>query len=224
MSALNPLPASRIERPRPEINYPTTDGKPMAETDPHIQLMVDLRHELKERFRSDTTVYVGANLLLYYVEGDPRQRVAPDIFVARGVGAHERRVYKLWEEGRAPDVVIEISSKSTCLDDVQRKWGLYQRLGVAEYFICDPEHEYLDEPLVGYRWQNGQYVELEIIDGCVMSEALGLELVYTNRTLRLRDPQTGQFLLTPAETEAALQTAEAEVARLRAELARLTQP
>jgi len=199
-----------------EIEYPETDGQPMAETDLHRDLMAELIAELKRFFEHDPRVYVSGNLLLYYVEGNPRKSVSPDVFVVRGVGNHRRRIYKLWEEGQAPEVVIEISSGSTWSEDLQRKWRLYEDLGVKEYFIFDPEYDYLQkEPLLGYRLEEGQFVKLEVPAGRVRSEVLGLELVDTDETLRLFDPQTGEFLRTSTETERALH-AETE-ARQRAE-------
>jgi len=101
-----------------KIHYPESDGKPMGETDAHIAQILDLRFSLGRFFRNDSQVYVAADLLLYYVEGDPKEFVVPDVFVARGVLKRERRVYKLWEEGRAPDVVFEITSASTRREDL----------------------------------------------------------------------------------------------------------
>lgn len=212
----------QVREPITIVEYPASDGKPMAETDVHIQLMSDLRFSLRDFFRNDSAVYVATNLLLYYVEGDPRRRVAPDVFIARGVGNHPRRIYKLWEEGHPPDVTIELSSRQTWREDLQEKWRLYEQLGVREYFIFDPEYDYLDTPLVAYRLDaEGRYVPLEVENGTVHSEALQLDLVDTGQTLRLRDPRTNQFLLTPAEEAAARRQAEAEAAQLRAELAQL---
>ncbi len=205
------------------IVYPETDGKPMAETDMHIGLMIDLRHALKTFFQRAPDVYVGSNLLVYYVEGNPRKCFAPDVFVVRGVGSHQRRTYKLWEEGRVPEVVIEISSRQTWGDDLQRKWKLYERLGVTEYFIFDPEYDYLMEPLVAYRLEAGEYASLEVKDGRVMSEALGLELVDTGETLRLFDAHAKRFLPIPAEEAEARSRAESEAATLRAEVEGLRQ-
>src|SRR5437764_994722 len=117
-----------------DIEYPETDGKPMAETDVHATLMIELRSALEAFFRHAPDIYVSGNLLLYYEEGNPRKSVAPDVFVVRGVSKEQRRIYKLWEEGHAPDVVFEISSRSTYKEDLQRKWHLYAQLGVAEYY------------------------------------------------------------------------------------------
>lgn len=220
------------------IYYPESDGKPMAETDVHRTLMSELIRELTKRFRDEPDVYVSGNLLVYYVEGNPRKCFAPDVFIVRGVGNHQRRTYKIWEEGRAPKVVIEISSRQTWGDDLQRKWKLYQQLGVQEYFIFDPEYDYLmklNETLVAYRLVDEEYVPVEVVEGRVTSEALGLELVDTGATLRLYAANAKCFLSTPEEEEAARQAAEArskaevearqgaeaEVARLSEELERL---
>jgi Uma2 family endonuclease len=200
----------------------------MAETDIHRDLMSELIAQLKTFFQDEPNVYVSGNLLLYYVEGNPRQSVSPDIFVVRGISKAPRRIYKLWEEGRAPDVVIEMSSRSTWEEDLHRKWQLYQRLGVREYYIFDPEYDYLPQPLLAYRLVENEFEPVEVSEGRVRSEALGLELVDTGETLRLFDPRTGQFLLTQRETEVARQAeaearrrAEEEAARLREELEQL---
>lgn len=212
----------------PPIVYPASDGEPMAETDTHRNLMVELIAQLTAFFSHTPDVYVSGNLFIYYVEGEASKRVAPDVFVVRGVGGHERRIYKLWEEGRAPDVVFELSSRKTWGADLQRKWLRYAKLGVKEYFIFDPEYDYLPAALVGYRLQKGRYVKLKVKHRRVMSEALGLELVDTGETLRLFNPQTNSFLLTRAEQEQAQrqadearQQAEAEVQQLRERLRQL---
>ena len=80
------------------IEYPETDGEPVAETDVHIQLMFDLRAALQTFFRDAPEVYIASNLFIYYLEGNPGKRVAPDVFVVRGVSKEPRRIYKLWEE------------------------------------------------------------------------------------------------------------------------------
>lgn len=211
------------------IDYPESDGEPMAETEIHAELMINLRFALKHRFRADPNVYVGVNMLMYWAKGDNRKSRAPDVFVVFGVPKEPaRRTWKVWEEGKAPDVVIELSSRKTWLEDLYEKWQVYARLGVREYFIFDPEYDYLPEPLMAWRLDEGQYRLLPINDDCVLSEALGLELVNTGTTLRLRNPRTGELLpteeeeITRAEQEAArAERAEAELARLRAELARL---
>ncbi len=201
--------------------YPESDGKPMAETDIHAELLINLRVSLDNYFRDDPNVYVSGNLLVYYVQGNPAKCFAPDVFVVRGVPKGQRRIYKLWEEGVAPQIVIELTSRKTWKEDLQTKWDLCRELGVQEYFIFDPEYDYLDEPLVGYRLENGKYVELEIKDGRAKSEVLGLELVDTGETLRLFDPSTNQFLLTPQEAQEHVSELEATLERYRQQFGEL---
>ncbi|MGH8059719.1 MAG: Uma2 family endonuclease [Candidatus Entotheonellia bacterium] len=211
------------------IHYPETDGKPMAETDVHIDVLIYLREALRDHFRDDPLVYVAGNMLLYYEEGNPAACVAPDVFVVHGGAKGERRTYKLWEEGRPPSVVFEITSRGTRLEDLGTKRALYAMLGVREYFVHDPLGEYLQPPLQGYRLQDGEYQRMPLgSQGELVSQELGLELWVDEGRLRLVNPATGERLLTPAEVQvahraeaAARREAEAEVERLRAELARL---
>ncbi|MGH9854295.1 MAG: Uma2 family endonuclease, partial [Blastocatellia bacterium] len=193
-----------------------------AETDIHRDLMIDLIEGLKHHFQDDPMVYVSGNMLLYYEEGNPRKSVAPDVYVVRGIPKHKRRIYQLWVEGRPPDVVFEISSRGTWGKDLQKNWRLYARLGIREYFIFDPEYDYLKPPLNAYRLNDGEYEEVEVSDGRVMSETLELEVVDTGETLRLLDPETGKFLPNfeeiLAERRRAEELAKAEIeARKQAE-------
>jgi Uma2 family endonuclease len=226
-----------------QVHYPETDGKPMAETDVHIDTLIYLREALRDYFRDAPQVYVAGNMLFYYEEGNPAASVAPDVFVVQGVAKGERRIYKLWEEGQPPAVIFEITSRSTRLEDLGTKRALYAMLGVQEYFVYDPLGEYLRPPLQGYRLQEGEYQRLPAGSaGELTSQALGLELRVEAGHLRVVNPATGERLLTPAESlaahraevtarqaeaaarqaaEARAAQAEAELARLRAELVRL---
>ncbi len=199
-----------------KIHYPESDGKPMAETDVHRNQMVDLIEVLKDFFRDVPYVYVSGNLLLYYEEGNPKKSVAPDVFVVVGIPKRLRRVYLVWEEGKAPDVVIEVTSKKTQREDLGKKWRLYQQvLKVKEYFLYDPTQDYLRPPLQGYRLEVGRYVPIQPKEGKLWSEVLRLWLGIESEQLRLYRPEMKK-LLTPAEKAEALQ--EAELARLKAEL------
>jgi Uma2 family endonuclease len=207
--------------PKTDVEYPESDSLPMAETDTHrIQMTDALIHPLKERYRDQGNVYVSGNLFLYYEEGNPKAFVAPDVFVVFGVSNAQRRTYKLWEEGQAPDVVFELTSKKTYQDDLSRKRLLYEELGVREYFLFDPLHEYLRPPLQGFRLTEDAYYE-PLIPESVGSEweidsiVLRLTLRTDGTHLRLYDPETKDYLRTPAEAEAALRSAEAEIERLK---------
>jgi hypothetical protein len=85
----------------PEIEYPESDGKPMAESPIYLEVMLHLIGALKDHFLGEPDVYVAGNMLLYYERGK-RSSVAPDLFVVRGVPNEDRDVYLLWRECKAP--------------------------------------------------------------------------------------------------------------------------
>jgi len=206
-----------------EVEYPTGDGKPMAETDVHRQDMVDVIETLGHHFADDPNVYISGNLLLYYEEGNPRKHVAPDVLVSFRVPKNPPRDYYLvWKEGKAPDVVIEITSKSTMREDKTKKWNLYRDiLEVTEYFQFDPTEDYLKPPLQGFRLVEGDYIPIQPVNGRLPSQILGLHLERDGKELRLFDPVTGLRLLKQAERlEAENQRAEAECKRAEAECKR----
>ena len=147
----------RITTTAQQIYYPESDGKPMGETDVHIDAVIYLREALRDYFRDDQQVYAAGNMLLYYEEGNPAACVAPDAFVVQGVAKRERRTYRLWEEGQPPSVVFEVTSRGTRLEDLGTKRAVYAMLGVREYFVYDPLGEYLRPPLQGYQLQEGEY-------------------------------------------------------------------
>jgi len=208
----------------------------MAESDLHRERMFGLIHAL-QRFFAGQQVYVSGNLLIYYEEGNPRKSVAPDCFVVWGVESHFRRVYKLWEEGQRPQVVFEVSSKSTQREDLSTKMRLYAGLGIEEYYIYDPTAEYLDPPLAAFRLVGGGYVPMEPVNGGVrlgelafvpgageppefVSSLLGLRIALDEENwLRFYRLDTGEQLLTDEEArlQAEAQVAEAEARAGQAE-------
>lgn len=205
----------------PEIEYPEADGKPMAETDIHWRRMVLIRSLLEWRFRG-RRIYVGSSLLVYYKQGDPRKSFAPDVFVVKDCPPGDRRTFRIWEEGRTPSTIFEITSLKTRNEDEFIKPGIYSRIGVQELFLFDPTADYLDPALQGFRFDDGQKQPiLPDATGALESKELGLRLRLENGELAFYDAKTGERLLTDAEAEHAGRiAAEAEVQRLRAQLAR----
>jgi Uma2 family endonuclease len=198
------------------IEYPESDGRPMAETQDHLQVIVDLHHALSQRYAKVPDVYVWFNMLLYYVQGDPKAFVAPDAFLVRGVGKHERRTYKVWEEGRAPSWICEVTSKSTKDEDEITKKRVYERLGVEEYFLFDPLGEYLKPRLQGYRLVGGRYQRLAAQgDGSLSSATTGLRLVPEGKRLRLLDAATDEPLPWQEEDVEARAAAERQAGKER---------
>jgi Uma2 family endonuclease len=203
-----------------------SDGRPMSETDLHRKLLIALLHALEEFYRNDPKVYVSGNIFVYYRdESGKMQQISPDILVVFGVDKKERRTYNIEDEGQAPEVVFELTSNSTKVEDFFTKRYIYAALGVKEYFIYDPYSETGQHALQGFRLESGEYVPIKEIRqknaAGLHSNILRLELHEAQGGLRLYNPKTGVYLRAPEETEAALQAAEAEVARLRDELARL---
>src|SRR3990172_8736912 len=148
---LNITEKKGLTKKKKEIFYPESDGKPMAETDVHRDLMFDLIKLLKDFFHDKPDVYVSGNLFIYYKEGEPTASISPDCFVVKGVENYKRRTYKIWEEGKRPDVVFELTSKKTKQEDQSKKKVIYQdKLKVKEYFLYDPLHDYLKPSLQGY--------------------------------------------------------------------------
>jgi Uma2 family endonuclease len=202
--------------PLPQIDYPESDGEPMGETEIHRQEITDLIEVLAHFFRHRSDVYVAGNMFLYYEEGNPAAVVSPDVFVVPGVPkTPRRRSYKLWEEGRPPALVIEVSSRSTRLEDLGNKRALYALLGIDEYLLYDPMSEYLEPPLRGYRLAGQDYEPIaNDADGSISSR-LGVTLAVEGDRLRVVESATGEALLRPAEALDEVERLRAEVNRLR---------
>ena len=215
---------SRAILPPAAVEYPTSDGKPLAENDPQLHAIHYAFGALLLYYAARADVYVSGDLLIYYEEGNPRVSVAPDTFVVFGVEDRMRGNYKVWEEGKGPDFVLEVASPSTWREDVERKPGVYAGLGVREYFLFDPTGEHLMPRLQGYRLVDGEYERLLAVESidrtlAMPSEVLGLELrANAGGEMRFRDPATGEDLLSHGEEHAARRAAEARVAELEARL------
>jgi Uma2 family endonuclease len=188
----------------------------MAETEHHRVEMNDGIGTLADFFRSDANVYVGGNLLVFYKRGDRLAHVSPDIFVVRGVPKLPiRRNWLIWEEGKGPEVVIELTSASTREEDMDDKFALYRdELKVREYFLFDPFREHLDPPLQGFRLRRSGYVRIRAVKGRLPSVVLRLQVAAVGSHLRFYDPVTRRTLATPGEARA-----RAEAAACRAEAA-----
>lgn len=183
-----------------EIYYPSTVEDYMPENNIHFVLIANLAVILQTFLQREKGNYVFGDIMFYYEKGNPRKFVAPDLMICLGKTSEPSKgVYKLWEEDHVPQVVFEIASESTWREDLSRKYALYQQLGVKEYYIFDVEYKCLKQPLLAFNLIDGEFAEAEVKDGRVFSKALGLELTDTGETLRLFNPQTGEFLMTMEE-------------------------
>ncbi|MGE0706541.1 MAG: Uma2 family endonuclease [Planctomycetota bacterium] len=211
---------------RETVEYPESDGQPMGETDLHVHALVDALQLLSDHFAARDDVYVGANNFLYWTEGDPSCCVSPDTYVVFGVPPGRRRVFKTWVEGRTPAFVLEITSRKTRRNDQREKLSTYRdELCVPEYFLFDPEQEWIPGHLRAFRDDGQRYRELapDLETGRIRSEQLGLELGVVRGELRFYLPGAAEPLPTRAElaarakAEAEQQRAEAERQRAEAE-------
>lgn len=216
-----------------DVFYPERDGRPMGETAVHVHEILEIYAALAQRYLDHADVLVGADMLMYYVQGDPRRCICPDVFVTFGVPKEpKRRSYFLWNEGRPPSLVIEVTSEGSRRDDLEKK-KVYARLGVQEYLLIDPLDEYLSPPLQGFRLFNGEYRPIQPApDGSLLSETTDVWFRREGQQVRLIDAATGKPLLrmmelgaaaeereralrAAEEKEQALRAAEEEIARLR---------
>ena len=198
----------------PAVEYPCSDGQPMAETEFQLIPLIEAISALRSHFVDRDDVYVVGNMFLYYEEGNPRAVVAPDLFAVVGAPKHWRHTYKLWEEPKAPDFVLEVTSRSTRTVDRGRKREIYASLGVREYCMFDPTGDWLDPRLQGLRLHEGEYRPLPsvaTVDGGLLlhSEALGLDVrLEAGKVLRFHDPVTGRDLPGSLEAQARYQEAQ----------------
>jgi Uma2 family endonuclease len=226
---------SVLPREQQEIEYPTSDGQPMAETPQHMQVMVDVIFGLAGRYAEVQDVWVGGNLFFFYEKGNPKARVAPDVLLAKGVRKWDRPNYLLWQEG-PPALAVEVTSKKTQRKDQDVKKPLYERLGIKEFVLFDPFGEYLRPPLQGFRLMRGSYQPIPLeADGSLRSQTTGLWFKREGQRLRLVDVVTGEKILWREELEAAyrqeaaarqaaearVQSADERIQALEAELSKL---
>jgi hypothetical protein len=195
------------------IVYPSADGEPVAETYVHLYALLVTLEVLTQHLQGQQAT-VLANQFLYYAEGFPKLRVAPDVMVILGVEPGGRDNYKIWEEQQVPAVVFEITSKGTRREDLGAKKTLYENLGVQEYWLFDPKGEWLPQQLQGYRLQEQRY--RAITDG--ISQPLQLRLESEGELIGFYRLDTSEKLLIPRELAAAL--AEERQAKEQERLAR----
>jgi len=193
----------------------------MTDKDINRLLMEYAEFAMKWKFRDDPSVYVSANLFVYYQQR-PRKRVSPDGFIVRGVGNHLRDVYVIWEEGgRAPEVVFEFVARASYRMDPEVKKEIYEQIGVLEYYVFDPKARYMRPPFRAFRLHGGRFEEVPIIDGEITSPILGLRMRADGQWLRFHDAASGEYIPPPIEAlEAAGRQLKAEGERARAEAER----
>ena len=212
----NPASAGAMSTPaqRTEIIYPESDGKPMADNTKQFRYIVTLQGGIAALFADNPNVFVAGDLLWYPVEGNNKIRAAPDTLVVFGRPPGDRGSYLQWrEDGLAPQVVFEVLSPGNTVTEMARKFSFYERYGVDEYYLYDPDRG----DLLGWIRQDGRLEEVPEMEGWI-SPRLGVRFSLEGSELVLYRPDGRRFetfLELEQRAEAERQRAEAE--RQRAE-------
>jgi Uma2 family endonuclease len=193
------------------IFYPSSDGEPLAESYDHLYVIMTTLAMLSNYLQGQQAT-VLADQFLYYAQGFPRLRVAPDVMVIFNVQPGGRDNYKTWEEGQVPAVVFEMTSPGTRTQDDIEKKKLYESIGVTEYWQFDPRGEWIPEKLRGFRLQGEtEPVYVPITDG--QSQPLQLQLSVADTIIAFQRLDNGEKLVPLAELQLALEQESARADR-----------
>lgn len=173
-----------------EVIYPDSDGKPMADNTEQFRWIVVIQQNLEWLFADNPEVFVAGDLLWYPVEGSNTICTAPNVLVAVGRPKGYRGSYKQWaEDGIAPQVVFEILSPSNRLTEMNKKQAFYNRYGVEEYYLYDPENN----DLSGWLRDNDGFDVIDPIADWV-SPRLQIRFDLSGAELQLYRPDGKRFL------------------------------
>ena len=196
-----------------DIVYPESDGRPMADNTKQFEWIVTIKENLDAVFPE---VFVAGDLLWYPVEGNPKIRQAPDAMVVFGRPKGHRGSYLQWkEENIAPQVVFEILSPGNTYGEMVRKLEFYERYGVEEYYVYDPDHNELN----GWQRQEGRFQTIAAIDDWT-SPRLKIRFERAPESLKLYRPD-GTLFETFAELIHRAETLQREKDQTQAKLERL---
>jgi Uma2 family endonuclease len=191
MSISTPTSATYPPQPTPRaVVYPESDGAPIADNTIQFRWIVTVKGNLDILYDEQADVFVAGDLFWYPVEGDSTIVQGPDVFVAFGRGKGERRSYKQWEEGGiAPQVIFEILSHNNVAKDLVRQFAFYEKYGVEEYYVYDPEKV----DLTGYLRAQGRLEEVRDMSGWV-SPRLQCRFQIADNDLVISGPDSKRFL------------------------------
>jgi Uma2 family endonuclease len=181
MAAITPISPEPID----DVYYPAEDGEPMAETHIHVEAILNFREYLTDLFSDRPDIFIGTDQFWYWERGNNKACRAPDIMVCFGVVPRTdfRRSFFTWLENDViPQLICEFSSESAWGDDLGEKLKEFERLGVKEYFLFDPEAMYLQLPLQGFRLRSGKYQPIKAnSDGSLTSKELNLRIIVADQ-------------------------------------------
>jgi Uma2 family endonuclease len=198
------------------VIYPDSDGLPMSDNTEQFRWIVMIKENLEILFALTLDVFVAGDLLWYPIEGDNKTRIAPDVMVAFGRPKGKRGSYMQWkEQGIAPQVAFEILSPSNTGPEMATKRSFYERHGVEEYYVYDPDRLRLS----GFTRQGGQLIAIASMEGWV-SPLLGIRFTRQNGDLEIYRADGRRFLSSVELDRRAEQALDqAEVAQAQAQAA-----
>ena len=194
-------PGATAVAPEPDdVEYP--EGHWIAQSVGHGDAVRQAATALDYYFRERADVLVAMELVVYYQHGNNKLRLQPDVQVVFGVEhCGSRGSFRIWEEGKAPDFVLEVASPSTAENDAEHKAREYSRIRVREYWRLDPAGTLMETSLKGYVASAGRYEQVQPVEGAgrggaLRSRVLGLELRSRRQAgvtvLEFIDPRTGE--------------------------------
>ncbi len=199
-----------------QVIYPESDGQPMADNTKQFRWIVTIQGGLDALFKDDPNVFVAGDLLWYPVEENNTISKAPDVMVVFGRPKGDRGSYQQWQENNiAPQVVFEILSPGNRLTEMLNKLRFYERYGVEEFYIYDPDRG----DLGGWLRSGEELREINPIAGWV-SPRLGVRFELSSEGLELYRPD-GQKFATYVELDRQRELAIARAERLAAKLREL---
>ncbi len=207
-------PAAAGVNGQTEVYYPESDGKPMADNTRQFRYIVTIHNGIADLFAGDPNVFVAGDLLWYPVEGSNTIRVAPDVMVVFGRPPGDRGSYLQWkEENIPPQVVFEVLSPGNTFAEMTNKLRFYDRYGVEEYYLYDPDNGELS----GWLRTARGLEEIPEMEGWV-SPRLGIRFALDGRDLALFRPDGTRFeTYTEVRAQLARERQRAEEERQRAE-------
>ncbi len=204
---------------KPEIIYPESDGKPMADNTEQFRWIVTIQGGIDALFQDDPNVFVAGDLFWYPVEGQGHLKIAPDIMVALGRPKGKRGSYLQWKEDNIPpQVVFEVLSPGNTIVEMAKKFQFYQDYGVEEYYIYDPDKV----DVGGCIRQDNKLTALEEINGWI-SPRLSIRFQMGDDGLEIYRPDERKFatyIELDKERNLAEQRAEMEAKRAEMEAQR----
>src|ERR671932_348408 len=172
-----------------QLIYPDSDGQPIADNTKQFRWIVVIKENLELLFAAVADVFIAGDLLWYPIEGDNKTRQAPDVMVAFGRPKGDRGSYKQWEEENIPpQVVFEILSPGNRLTEMNKKQVFYDRHGVEEYYLYDPDRN----DFSGWMRSQGRLDVIDAMENWV-SPRLGIRFDLSGEELQIYRPDGEPF-------------------------------